>query len=162
MSTSRTRRTLTALGSAAIALTLGLTLVGSPAEARPAPGPVHAGSVYGWGKAPTDYRFVGPLKRSDWRVKGPGAVRNQHGMLTLNTRDRGTVSATQRTRGHSVGRWEIRLRSRQYTHGHQRLPGDDRADPRRQAQAALRRAEHRARGLLPRQDHGQPLHPQPP
>jgi hypothetical protein len=45
-------------------------------------------------------------------------VRNQHGMLTLNTADHGTVSATQVTRGHAVGRWEIRIRSRQYGHGH--------------------------------------------
>jgi len=119
MTSRSTRRTPSPLGSAAVALTLGLTLIGSPSDARPAPGPVHAGSVYGWGKAPIDYRFVGPLKHSQWRVKGPGAVRNQHGMLTLNTRSHGTVSATQRTAGHSVGRWEIRLRSRQYGHGHQ-------------------------------------------
>ena len=113
-STHRLRRTLATLGTAALVATLA-----APASAHPAPGPVHAGSVYGWGKAPVDYRFVGPLKHSQWHVKGPGAVRNQHGMLTLNTAKRGTVSATQVTKGHDVGRWEIRLRSRQYGHGHQ-------------------------------------------
>lgn len=113
-STHRLRRTLATLGTAVLALTLA-----APAQATyEAPGPVHAGSRYGWGKAPVDYRFVGPLKHSQWHVKGPGAVRNQHGMLTLNTAKRGTVSATQVTRGHEVGRWEIRLRSRQYGHGH--------------------------------------------
>ncbi|MCW2775824.1 MAG: hypothetical protein JWN91_4150 [Nocardioides sp.] len=124
MSTStRPRRLLAAAGTAALAVTLGLSLGSASAPAQAdhqhgaAPGPIHAGNTYGWGKAPVDYRFVGPLKRSQWKVKGPGAVRNQHGMLTLNTAKRGTVSATQITQGHSVGRWEIRLRSRQYGHG---------------------------------------------
>ncbi len=119
-----TRRFLTAAsatGAAALATALALTLGpgAAPADAHHAgvPGPVHAGNTYGWGKAPVDYRFVGQLKRSQWQVKGPGAVRNQHGMLTLNTAKRGTVSATQITKGHATGRWEIRLRSRQYGHG---------------------------------------------
>jgi hypothetical protein len=120
---SRPRRLLASAGSAALALTLGLSMSPAiaPAQAHHAgvPGPIHAGNTYGWGKAPVDYRFVGPLKHSQWQVKGPGAVRNQHGMLTLNTAKRGTVSATQVTRGHAVGRWEIRLRSRQYATGHQ-------------------------------------------
>jgi hypothetical protein len=120
--TNRPRRLLAALGSTALVGTLVASLGAGlpPALAHHAqpPGPVHAGSEFGWGKAPVDYRFVGPLKHSEWHVKGPGAVRNQHGMLTLNTAGRGTVSATQVTRGHEVGRWEIRLRSRQYGHGH--------------------------------------------
>ena len=131
MSTSTAHRRLLAPASrgllaalaAALCLLLGLTLGpgAAPADADHAgvPGPVHAGSTYGWGKAPVDYRFVGPLQHSQWHVKGPGAVRNQHGMLTLNTAKRGTVSATQVTKGHATGRWEIRLRSRQYGHGHQ-------------------------------------------
>ena len=120
-STHPVRRTLATLGAAALVATLGAGLGAGSADAHHAkpPGPIHAGSEFGWGKAPVDYRFVGPLKHSQWRVKGPGAVRNQHGMLTLNTGKRGTVSATQITKGHEVGRWEIRLRSRQYGHGHQ-------------------------------------------
>lgn len=121
--TNRPRRLVAILGSAALAASLagGLGATLSPADAHHAqpPGPVHAGSEFGWGKAPVDYRFVGLLKHSQWRVKGPGVVRNQHGMLTLNTAKRGTVSATQITKGHAVGRWEIRIRSRQYGHGHQ-------------------------------------------
>ena len=120
--TNRPRRLVAILGSVALAASLAVALGSATSTAQAqyaAPGPVHAGSEYGWGKAPVDYRFVGPLKHSQWRVKGPGAVRNQHGMLTLNTAKRGTVSATQITKGHAVGRWEIRLRSRQYGHGHQ-------------------------------------------
>jgi hypothetical protein len=118
MSTSPRHKILSVLASAT--LVAGLAAAAGPATADHAnpPGPIHAGNTYGWGKAPVDYRFVGPLKHSQWRVKGPGAVRNQHGMLTLNTAKRGTVSATQITKGHAVGRWEIRLRSRQYGHGH--------------------------------------------
>lgn len=120
MSTSyRSRRLLAALGSVALVATLGSSLAPAHAQQAAPPGPVHAGSVFGWGKAPVDYRFVGPLKHSQWHVAGPGAVRNQHGMLTLNTASHGTVSATQITKGHAVGRWEIRLRSRQYGHGGQ-------------------------------------------
>lgn len=117
-----TRRLLTTLGStgAATALTLGLVAATGPADAHHAqpPGPVHAGSEYGWGHPQTDYRFVGRLPKSQWHTRGPGNVRNQHGMLTLNTATHGTLTAKQVTSGHEVGRWEIRLRSRQYGAGH--------------------------------------------
>jgi len=118
-STRAHRRLLSVLGSsaAATALTLGLVAATGPAGAQP-PGPVHAGSVYGWGKPQTNYTFVGRLPRHQWQTRGPGTVRNQHGMLTLNTANHGTLSAKQVTRGHDVGRWEIRLRSRQYGGGH--------------------------------------------
>jgi hypothetical protein len=141
MSTNtRPRRLAAAAGSAVLAVTLGLSLGPATAPARAdhagVPGPIHAGNTYGWGGAPVDYRFVGHLDHRQWRVKGPGLVRNQHGMLTLNTsRHGGTVSATQVTRGHKVGRWEVRLRSRQYGHGHQKywvmtelVPAGKRAD----------------------------------
>jgi len=49
-----------------------------------------------------------------WHAQGPGVVRTQHGMLTLNTARRGTVTATLAKPGHSTGRWEIRLRSKRY------------------------------------------------
>ena len=117
-STYRPRRVLLALGSALVAATLGATLTPAVAHHAQPPGPVHAGSEYGWGRAPVDYRFVGRLDHRQWKVKGHGLVRNQHGMLTLNTTHRGSVSATQVTQGHRVGRWEIRLRSRTYGRGH--------------------------------------------
>lgn len=112
---STTKRALGAiLGSAALVATLAVV----PADADHAhpPGPVHAGSTYGWGRAPVNYTFVGPLDRSHWKVSGRGHVGNQHGMLTLLADRNGTVRATEQTRGRAVGRWETRIRHRQYVH----------------------------------------------
>src|SRR5689334_21780801 len=89
--------------------------------ARQAPGPIHAGNTFGWyghGGLVYDETFVGPLNRKRWRVEGPGAVRTQHGMLTLNTASKGTVSAQMTIPGRAYGRWETRLRQRQYGHAH--------------------------------------------
>src|SRR5262245_37399451 len=85
--------------------------------ARQAPGPIHAGNTFGWyghGGLVYDETFVGPLNHKRWHVKGPGAVRTQHGMLTLNTATKGTVSARMTIPGRAYGRWETRLRQRQY------------------------------------------------
>jgi hypothetical protein len=110
-----TSRRLAALGSV-LALTLSLAPAAEAHHARP-PGPVNAANTYGWGKHVWQDRFVGPVG-PDWRIRGKGVVRNQHGMLTLNTAKSGTVSATLLKPGHKVGRWEIRLRSRRYETGH--------------------------------------------
>src|SRR3954454_14762025 len=102
MTMSTTKRALGAiLGSVALIATLGAV----PADADHAqpPGPVHAGSEYGWGRAPGNYTGVRPLDRSHWKVHGN--VGNQHGMLTLAGHDR-TVVATEQTKGRAVGRWE--------------------------------------------------------
>lgn len=121
------RRT-TAIGAAAI-MTLALGPgpgSGSSSAAtydvgsseRAAPGPIHAGNTFGWyghGGLVYDETFVGGLAKR-WQVQGPGAVRNQHGMLTLNTANKGTVSATLNRAGRAYGRWEVRLRQRQYGH----------------------------------------------
>jgi hypothetical protein len=119
--TPRTRRLLSAAASATVALTVALGLTTAvPADAHHAqpPGPVNAGNTYKWGAMATRYEWEGSFDRKDWRVSGRGLVREQHGMLTLNTARRGTVSATERTSGHAVGRWEIRLRSAQFETGH--------------------------------------------
>ncbi len=108
-------RRLTAIAGAA-ALTLGLAPASLADHARP-PGPVNAQTTYDWGKPIWQDDYIGPLKKI-WRTKGRGAVRNQHGMLTLNTARRGSVSATLKGTGHKVGRWEIRLRSREYGRSH--------------------------------------------
>jgi hypothetical protein len=87
--------------------------------ARQAPGPIHAGNTFGWyghNGLVYDETFVGPLNHKRWRVVGPGAVRTQHGMLTLNTANKGTVSAQMTIPGRAYGRWETRLRQRQYGH----------------------------------------------
>ena len=116
-------RRLSALGAVS-ALSLGLLAAPSEAQDARVPGPVNAANTYGWGKHAWQDDFVGPLKRI-WTVSAPGAgnVRTQHGMLTLNTGRTGSVSATLKGAGHAVGRWEIRLRSRQYsaTAGHYRV-----------------------------------------
>ncbi len=87
-----------------------------PGASRAEPGPIHAGNTFGWyngGGLVYDEKFVGPLAKR-WKVEGPGLVRNQHGMLTLNTYSHGTVSATLMRPGQKYGRWETRLRSRVY------------------------------------------------
>jgi Glycosyl hydrolases family 16 len=133
--TATLRRRAVAAGTAAlVALSLG-SLAGGAAEAgradradlvgsttaRQAPGPIHAGNTFGWyghGGLIYDETFVGPLNHRRWHVEGPGAVRTQHGMLTLNTASHGTVSAQMTIPGRAYGRWETRLRQRQYGHGH--------------------------------------------
>lgn len=122
------RRAL-AIGTAAL---LGLSLSAGAAHAsradtpdgtaaRQAPGPIHAGNTFGWyghNGLVYDETFVGPLNHKRWHVEGPGAVRTQHGMLTLNTATKGTVSARMTIPGRAYGRWETRLRQRQYGHKH--------------------------------------------
>ena len=128
------RRALAAGTAALMALSLGSlgSLGGAaahagPAEvpsattAREAPGPIHAGNTFGWyghGGLVYDETFVGPLNHKRWHVEGPGAVRTQHGMLTLNTATKGSVSAQMTIPGRAYGRWETRLRQRQYGHKH--------------------------------------------
>ena len=123
------RRALAAGTAALMALSLG-ALGGGAAQAGPAdtpsgltakaaPGPIHAGNTFGWyghNGLVYDETFVGPLNHKRWRVEGPGAVRTQHGMLTLNTANKGTVSAQMTIPGRAYGRWETRLRQRQYGH----------------------------------------------
>ena len=108
---------------AALLMAVSLGSASGPASAdhtNGAPGPVHAGNTFGWyghGGLVYDETFVGPLARR-WKVEGPGQVRNQHGMLTLNTASKGTVSATLMRPGRAYGRWEVRLRQRQYGRKH--------------------------------------------
>jgi hypothetical protein len=120
-STGRWARRCVAAG-AAVLMAVSLGSASGPARAdhtHGAPGPVHAGNTFGWyghGGLVYDETFVGPLAKR-WKVEGPGQVRNQHGMLTLNTATKGTVSATLMRPGRAYGRWEIRMRQRQYGHG---------------------------------------------
>jgi hypothetical protein len=104
---------------AAVLMAVSLGSASGPASANHthgAPGPVHAGNTFGWyghGGLVYDETFVGPLARR-WKVEGPGQVRNQHGMLTLNTSTKGTVSARLMRPGRAYGRWEVRMRQREY------------------------------------------------
>lgn len=100
---------------ALLAVLLPLTVLPSAVadHAKP-PGPVNAQSTFKWGKPlwQDDYESAMP---GFYRIEGPGQVQTQHGMLTLNTSNEGTVSATRQRAGHATGRWEIRLRSRRYS-----------------------------------------------
>ena len=117
------RRLHRALGAAVVATALGATLMpAGPADAHHAgvPGPVNAGNTYKWGYAKVNDDFRGPLDRHRWHVTGRGHAEDRFGMLTLQTRTHRSLSVTEQTAGHRVGRWEIRIRSRQYTAGHRR------------------------------------------
>lgn len=119
----RTRR-LTALVTTAVLL-LSPLLVSGPAGADHGgaePGPVHAGKTYGWWNKGVVWReeFETPYTGAmgpQWRASGPGQVWHQNGMLTLNATTSGSLSATLAGAGAEVGRWETRLRSRQYGRG---------------------------------------------
>lgn len=106
------RRSLPLLVCAALLVPVG------PSWAREAdvPGPIHAGNTFGWYPAAARYEFVGPLG-SAWRKSGKGIVRNQNGMLTLETETSGDLSAKLAGAGHATGRWEIRWRARKYGSG---------------------------------------------
>jgi hypothetical protein len=106
-----THRIAAMLGASALVLTLAPA---TQADHANPPGPVNAQTTYGWGKPAWQDDFVG-ARKDIWKVRaGNGNVRNQHGMMTLNTGRSGNVTATLRGSGHDRGRWEIRLRSRQY------------------------------------------------
>ncbi len=105
-----------------LTLALVLPLAGSvPAASAAGSGsgshPTNAAKVYRWGHASVKDEFKAPLSRS-WRVNKRKLVRNQHGMLTLDsTRRSGTVSATLSGKARRYGRWEARVRGRQYGKG---------------------------------------------
>lgn len=112
-------RTARRLGAVALAVALPVSLApATQADHANPPGPVNAQTTYDWGKPAWQDDFIGPRKKI-WAVRaGNGNVRNQNGMLTLNTGRSRTTSATLRMKGHETGRWEIRLRQRAYERGH--------------------------------------------
>jgi len=121
MPTTPVPRLLAAGAAIAVALTLLPAASATPPAIRrdhvALPGPTNAQTSFNWGKPQWQDDFVGPLK-SIWKVKGSGVVQNQVGMLTLNTSNKGSVSATLTRHAHRTGRWEIRLRQRRYATAH--------------------------------------------
>ena len=123
---SRPRRgRVASLAAVVLASVLSPVLVSSTASADHGgaePGPVHAGKTYGWWHEGIVWReefeapYSGPTG-PQWQASGPGEVVHQNGMLTLNTTTQGSLSATLGFEGAEVGRWETRLRSRQYGRG---------------------------------------------
>jgi len=110
MSAAAWRPRALALSGAAV---LAVTLLPATSVAEE-PGPIHAGNTYGWYHDGVWRQEFKGSKPAYWHASGPGSVRTQHGMLTLNTTRHGSVSATLAKPGHTTGRWEIRLRSKRY------------------------------------------------
>ncbi len=87
-------------------------------QVAPAPvsAPTNAAKIFRWGNAQLKDEFHGALAPT-WSVNpaGAGLVRNQNGMLTLNTTaTSGTVTAGWTAGARQYGRWEARVRTRQY------------------------------------------------
>ena len=79
--------------------------------------PTNAAAVFEWGWSAWEDEFINPLSRQ-WRTNHDKLVRNQVGMLTLDsTRRSGTVWATGPGQGRRFGRWEARIRSEQNGRG---------------------------------------------
>ena len=116
------------LAGAVLATLLSPVLTSSRAQADHAgaePGPIHTATTYGWWNRGVAWReeFEAPYTGqmgAQWQPSGPGQVWHQNGMLTLNATSRGSLSATLAGPGAEVGRWETRLRSRQYGRGNGR------------------------------------------
>ena len=77
--------------------------------------PTNAAKIFRWGNATWKDEFVRPLSTSTWAVNHPSLVRDQHGMLTLDsTPTSGDVVAAAKGAGAPYGRWEARVRTRNY------------------------------------------------
>jgi hypothetical protein len=115
------RRAALLTGVAALASALVTPALAPRAETHDrmalASSPTNAGKVYRWGDSQWHDGFTEPLTH-DWKVNRPRLVRNQHGMLTLNGAQRGDVTATYTGHARRYGRWETRIRSKQFATGH--------------------------------------------
>ena len=115
-------RFLRFLGAGASAAALSAALLGPAAPAvsdDPAPWvpprPTNAGKIFRWGSANAHDEFHGAVS-SRWDRSNTTQIRNQHGMLTLNgTETSGTLTATFAGASRQYGRWEARVRAKQYT-----------------------------------------------
>jgi len=114
------------LGTAALAASLATAPTAAPgpstadtdlASAWVPPNPTNSAKIFRWGNKQWGDEFVTALSPL-WKVNRPGLVRNQNGMLTLDTADTGaTVYATYSGHNRTYGRWEARVRGRQYGSG---------------------------------------------
>ena len=77
--------------------------------------PTNAAKIFRWGNATWKDEFVRPFSTSTWYANHPSLVRDQHGMLTLDsTATSGDVVAAAKGPGTRYGRWEARVRTRSY------------------------------------------------
>lgn len=81
-----------------------------------------AADQYNWwpSRVWVDHFEVGHLNRNLWNKDGRGSMRQQHGMLTVDSKRYGSMYAV-RTGGPArrYGRWEVRVRAQAYETGHQ-------------------------------------------
>jgi hypothetical protein len=78
--------------------------------------PTNAAKIFRWGNAVWKDEFVQPFSTAKWRANHPSLVRDQHGMLTLDsTPTSGDVVVTAAGHGTQYGRWEARVRTRSYS-----------------------------------------------
>ncbi len=89
-----------------------------PAAAWVPPNPTNAAKIFQWGNKQWGDEFVTPLQ-STWQASRPAMIRDQHGMLTLDAPKATGVNviATLLNHNRQQGRWEARVRSRQYGTG---------------------------------------------
>ncbi len=82
------------------------------------PNPTNAAKIFQWGNKEWGDEFVTP-RQAMWKVGRPAMVRDQHGMLTLDAPRATGVNVIATLTGHDrqYGRWEARVRSRQYGTG---------------------------------------------
>ena len=112
---------LAGLAGLAVLSTLQASPDPAPAPADPQlasswvpPNPTNAAKVFKWGNKEWGDEFVDPLS-STWKVNHASMVRNQHGMLTLDAPAKPTdVIAAYSGHSRTYGRWEARVRGRQY------------------------------------------------
>jgi beta-glucanase (GH16 family) len=90
----------------------------TPVSAWVPPNPTNAAKIFQWGNKQWGDEFVTPLQ-STWQASRPSMIRDQHGMLTLDAPKATGVNviATLLNHNRQQGRWEARVRSRQYGTG---------------------------------------------
>jgi len=102
----------------ALAMTASTVLAaGVAADAvEPSPGhPTNAASIFKWGSPAWHDEFKTQVEPLGWDLSENGTVINKNGMLTLMAdRDDGVVSATSQVQAATEGRWEARVRLRNY------------------------------------------------
>jgi hypothetical protein len=115
MTPRRHRAASAALAAALVASTLGVGAAGSSAV-EPSPGhPTNAASIFKWGVPAWHDEFKSQVAPLGWDVSATGHVENRNGMLTLMAGPKdGVVTATSQDQAATEGRWEARVRLRNY------------------------------------------------
>jgi hypothetical protein len=121
--TAMTTATAVAFSTAAL---LGLqpgahAATAAPATSEPTSGPKNAANVFLWGPALWRQEFEsfsGPLS-DKWHSSRPNALVQENGMLAIQPpQNGGTVTATWFGSPRRYGRWETRMRVKQFSTGH--------------------------------------------